>query len=167
MNELHPSIEELTDYLHGELPPGRDAAVHAHVAACPECARAQAEEQSLTELLRAHARAEERELPERVVAKIRSAAFSPPRPSAWERLRSGLRPAFALPAAAAAAIAIYLGLHAGHGTARATSIGAAYYVDNHAALTATAPFAQDEPLPATLTSDSAPLTDERPVDETR
>lgn len=166
MNEMHPSTEELIDYLHGELPPGQDAVVHAHIATCLECARAQSEEVALTDLLRAHARAEERDLPERVVAQIRESVRRRPDTSAWHRLRASLRPAFVLPAAAAAAIAIYLGLHAGHGTARATTIGAAYYVDNHAAMTATTPFAEDAPLPATLTSDTAPLADERPIDET-
>ena len=52
-------------------------------------------------------------------------------------------------------------------TARATTIDASYYVDNHAALTATAPFAEEAPMPAMLTSQDAPLADERPVDETR
>jgi hypothetical protein len=33
------------------------------------------------------------------------------------------------------------------------SINAAYYVNNHAALTASAPFAEDAPIPAMLTSD--------------
>ncbi len=31
MNEIHPNIEELVDYMHGELSPERDAAVHAHL----------------------------------------------------------------------------------------------------------------------------------------
>ena len=42
---------------------------------------------------------------------------------------------------------------------------AADYVNNHAALTATTPFSEDAPLPATLTSDEAAYV--QPVDEKR
>ncbi len=164
MNETHPSIEQLVDYLHGELPPPQDAAVHAHVTACVLCARAYAEETALTDLLRAHARTEERELPESVIAKIRESVAR--RPSVWGALQSQFRPVLLLPAAAAIAIALFFGFSATHRPARATSIDAAYYVDSHAASTAAAPFAQDAPMPAMLTSETAPLTDERPVDET-
>jgi hypothetical protein len=54
-----------------------------------------------------------------------------------------------------------------HGTARATTIEPAYYIDNHAAMTATAPFSDEAPVPPMLTSENAPFADERPVDETR
>jgi len=165
MNETHPSIEQLIDYHHGELPPAQDAAVHAHIASCADCAQAHAEEVSLTELLRAHARTEERELPESVVARIREAATQ--RTTAWERIRTAFRPIMLLPAAAAVAIALYLGVKAGHGTARATTIDAAYYVDTDAALTATAPFSDEAPMPALLTSEDPSFADEQPVNEAR
>jgi anti-sigma factor RsiW len=164
MNETHPSTEQLVDYLHGELPPPQDAALHAHLAGCASCAQAHAEESALTELLRAHARAEERELPASVATKIREAAMR--RPSGWDAVRSAFRPVMLLPAAAAIAVVLYVGFGS-HRPARATMIDASYYVDSHAALAAAAPFAEDAPMPTMLTSDNAALPDERPVDETK
>jgi anti-sigma factor RsiW len=149
MNETHPSIEQIVDYLHGELSAPDDAAIHAHLAGCPSCDERRSDEVAITEMLRAHARAGERDLPGGVVAKIRHAVAQP---SAWERLRAGLRPVFALPVAVAAAIVLYLGFGTRHATA-ATTIDARLYVDDHAALAATEPFA-DAPVPAELTSDN-------------
>lgn len=149
---MHPTPEELVDYLHGELPAQQDAAVHAHLAECSPCARAYESEASLTELLRAHARSEQRELPYRVITGIRDAAAGTAAASPWERIRSALRPIVLIPAAAALAVALYLGLGVRH-PAGVTPIDAASYVNNHAALTATTPFAEDAPIPATLTSD--------------
>ena len=72
MNQTHPTPDELVDYLHGELPAPRSAAIAAHVAGCPECADARDAEVSVTQLLRAHARAQERELPPGVgMGKVR------------------------------------------------------------------------------------------------
>ena len=56
-------------------------------------------------------------------------------------------------AMAAAAAAIYLALNLWHPVANGTTIDASYYVDNHAALAAGAPFSENAPLPAVLTSD--------------
>jgi hypothetical protein len=134
---------------------------------CPICQQARAEEAALTEALRAHARAAERELPESVIANIRAAVAQPQRPPLWSRLQAALRPAVLVPSAVAIAAALYFGFTAMHGTARATTIEPAYYVDNHAALTATAPFSEEAPMPPMLTSENAPFADERPVDETR
>ena len=152
MNQTHPTPEQLVEYLHGELTPPHDAAVHAHLAECSACAQAYEAEASLTELLRAHARSEERELPYRVVAGIRDAAAGATAPPIWERIRSALRPVVLIPAAAALAIALYFGMSERH-SGGATPINAAYYVDSHAALTATTPFSEDAPIPAMLTSD--------------
>ncbi|HVR46731.1 MAG TPA: zf-HC2 domain-containing protein [Candidatus Binatia bacterium] len=152
MNQTHPTPEELVEYLHGELPPPQDAAVHAHLAECSPCARAYEAETSLRELVRAHARSEDRELPYRVVAAIRDAAAERTSPPAWESIRSALRPAILIPAAAALAVALYFGVSGRH-SGEATPINAAYYVNNHAALTATTPFSEDAPMPAMLTSD--------------
>ncbi|MGA7355448.1 MAG: zf-HC2 domain-containing protein [Candidatus Cybelea sp.] len=167
MNQTHLSTEEIVDYLHGELLAPREAAVRAHIMSCPICERARAEEASLTEALRAHARRAERELPESVIANIRAAVAQQTPASLWDRLRLALRPAVLLPSAAAVAAALYFGFTAMHGTARATTIEPAYYIDNHAAMTATAPFSDDAPMPPMLTSENAPFADERPVDETR
>jgi len=167
MNQMHPSLEQLVEFLHGELAAPQDAAVHAHLAACSQCANAYEAEASLTEVLRAHAKAGERELPSGVVAAIRAAVERPRQISGWENLRALLRPAFAIPAAAALGIALYLGTSAWHNrSAGATPINAAYYVNNHAALTAAAPFSEDAPIPAMLTSDDT-AGDQQSVDETR
>ena len=151
MNESHPTIEQLVDYLHGELTPTDDAAIHAHLAECSSCAELRAEEARLTEILRAHAGAEERELPPSVVAGVRVAIAQRP---AWQPLRAVLRPAFLLPIAAAFALLLYAGASFWNTNAHATKIDAAYYLDSHAAMAANAPFSDDAPLPMTLTSES-------------
>jgi anti-sigma factor RsiW len=150
MNETHPSIEQIVDYLHGELAPSEDAAIHAHLAGCRSCDERRADEVAISEALQTHARAEERELPASVVARIRTAIARPPQ-TAWERLRDALRPVVLVPAAAAVGVAVYLGFNAWHASVAPTAINAAYYVNNHAAMTTTAPFA-DEVQPAMLTS---------------
>ncbi len=162
MNETHPNIEELVDYAHGELSAPQDAAIHAHLATCAGCAELQAQEASLTDLLRAHARAQERELPESVVANIREAVARKRDDTVWERLRTAFRPALALPVAAAAAVALYLGVRGWHATSPATTIDASYYVDSHAAMASTAPFSEDAPIPTMLTSETT-AANERPV----
>ncbi|MBV8067833.1 MAG: zf-HC2 domain-containing protein [Candidatus Eremiobacteraeota bacterium] len=152
MNETHPSIERIVDYLYRELPPEDDAAVHAHLASCRSCDERRAEELSLTELLRAHANATERELPLRVVAGIRSAVEHPPQ-SLWERLNAALRPIVLVPVAAAVAVALYIGYDAWHRAAVPTAIDAGYYVNSHAVMAAAAPFGDAAP-PMVLTSDN-------------
>ncbi len=164
MSQTHPRPEELTDYVHGALASARDAAVHAHLAECSACARAYEAEAALTEVLRAHARAEERELPDRVVAAVRASVERPPRESIWQSLRGAFRPMVFIPVAAAVAVALYFGVNAWRAAFGATPIDAAYYVNNHAALTAGAPFSEDAPVPAMLTSDDAA---DQPPDEQR
>lgn len=152
MNQLHPTPDEIVDYLHGELPPERDAEIYAHLATCRECAELRDAELSLTEQLRANARAEERELPAGIVATIREAVHARP-PSLWERLSTAFRPAIAVPVAIAIAAFFYFGFKAAHGPAAAATIDASYYVDSHAALSTATPLSQDYPVPPTLTSD--------------
>ncbi len=154
MNQMHPTPDELVDYLHGELPAARDAVIYAHLAGCPDCTEARDAEVSLTEILRAHARAEERELPPGVAAGIREAIQQSRRP-VWQRWSIGLRLALAVPAAAAIALLLYVGINGvsswnGKST---TAIDPAYYVNSHATLSAIAPLSQDEPIPSTLASD--------------
>jgi anti-sigma factor RsiW len=153
MNQTHPSIEHIIDYLHGELAPAEDAAMHAHLAACRSCDERRAEEVALTETLRAHARAGELELPAAVITRIHHGVERRSASSAWERLRAGFRPIFVLPAAAAIAAAVYVGVDVWRGAATPTVVDAAYYVENHAAMAATTPFADDAPSSAMLTSD--------------
>lgn len=163
MNENHFTHEELIDYLHGELRPAQDAAIHGHLAACSSCSATFESEVSLTELLRRHARSEERELRVGVVAAVREAVERPRSMPAWESLRGILRPVLLVPTAAAIAAALYIGVSMSHRTSPATSINAAYYVNNHAALTATAPFSEDAPIPAVLTSDDT-AAQQQPAD---
>lgn len=152
MNETHPSIEQIVDYLHGALSPAEDAAMHAHLAGCPPCGDRRAEEVALTEALRSQAVVQERELPPGVVARIRERVEQPAAAPVWLRAPASLRPAFIVSAAAAIAAIVYFGTGARHGTPPSTAIGAAYYVENHDAMAAAAPFADDAP-PTTLTSD--------------
>lgn len=150
MNKLHPTPEEIVDYLHGELSPEQDAAIHAHLATCDECVEIRDAEQSLTEVLRAHAKAQERELPPGVVATIRDAVRYQP-PSLWERVSAAFRPAIAVPVALALAAFVYFGFKLAHGPAVASTISASNYVDCHAALSQTTPLSDDDPTPPLLT----------------
>jgi anti-sigma factor RsiW len=150
MNETHLSIEQIIDYLHGEVAPTEDAAIRAHLLECPVCENRRADEIALTETLRDHARATERDVPPGLFARVRAETASGT-PAMWERLRAAFRPAFVLPAAAAIAVAIYVGL-SWRQSAAPTSIDAAYYMNEHAALAAKTPLA-DEVRPAMLTSD--------------
>ena len=153
MNQTHPSIEQIVDYLHGELPPAEDAAIHAHLTTCSPCEERRAEELTITEALRAHAGATEREMPATVVAGIRRGLMHSQAPSLVDRLRAGLRPIVVFPAAAALAALLYVGIDVSRSHAvPVTTIDAASYVDNHTAMAATAPFADDTPM---LTADYA------------
>jgi len=153
MNETHPSIEHIVDYLHGELAPADDAAIHAHLASCADCDERRAQELAITETLRAHARASERDLPGPLVAKIRQHTMRSPSPSLGERLRAALRPIVLFPAAAAVAALLYAGVDVWRERAAPTAtIDAASYVESHTAMAATAPFGDQTPM---LTSDDA------------
>lgn len=153
MNETHPSIEQIVDYLHGELAPADDAAIHAHLASCTDCDERRAQEMAIVEALRAHARAAERELPSSLVASIRQSVAQSSKPSFGERLRAAFRPIVLFPAAAAIAALLYVGVDVWRERAApATTIDAASYVENHTAMAATAPFGDETPM---LTSDDA------------
>jgi anti-sigma factor RsiW len=154
MNETHPSIDQIVDYLHGELSSAQDAAMHAHLAACRSCDERRGEELRLTEALRAHARAQERDLPPGVAARIRAAIERPDRSTSWDGLRAALRPVFILPSAAALAVLVYAGAGAWRAATAPTAIDAASYVSEHAALAGIEPFSQDAP-PLALTSDES------------
>jgi anti-sigma factor (TIGR02949 family) len=158
MNQQHPSIDQLVDYAHGELSAREDAAVHSHVAACPDCADAYDAEVRLTELLRGHARAEERELPPGLADAIRARVADASASAAWwtwQRLSASLRPVIAVPIAAVLVLAIYASFAIWHGSAKSDAIDAAYYIENHAALASTMPFEESSAIPATLTSDES------------
>lgn len=157
MNE-HLNHDDFIDYLHGECAPGRDAAILAHLNECEACTAAYDEEARLGELLRAHAKHTERELPYGMSASIwyrieREQTAERPR---WaSAVAAFLRPAIAVPAAAALVVAAYFGVTAlQHGPAR-PSIEAAFYLNDHAALTRTVPFSEGgSVVPSTLASDN-------------
>ena len=153
MNETHPSIERIVDYLHGELSPSEDAVMYAHFAACPQCDALRTEELSITDALHAYARSTEREMPAGLATRIRAAAAQS-EPGAWQRFMGTLRPMVMVPAAAAVALAIYIGYSSWHRAGAPPRIQAAYFVNNHAAMAASAPFGDAAP-PITLTSDDA------------
>jgi anti-sigma factor RsiW len=153
MNETHPNIEQIVDYLHGELSPAEDAAVHAHIAVCPACDELRAEELGMMEALRANARASERELPPDLVSRIREAAARTREPL-WAPVRALFRPMVLIPATVAAAAVFYAGFDGWQRATTPVAINSADYVTSHAAMAASAPFGDDAP-PIVLTSNNA------------
>jgi len=146
----HPSQEQLIDYLHGELAPGEDAGVLLHLEGCDPCRTRYEDEARLSESLRSFARASEREFPPGVRASILSAIETSQSQPGWTgRLAGWLRPVVAIPVAAAVVIAAFAGydsaLHSGR-----TTIDAAYYLDDHAALTSAVPFSEGNIVPTAL-----------------
>lgn len=151
MNE-HPNAERLIDYLHCALAPEDDALVHTHLATCTECAVAYEREARLGEALRAHARSAERPFPESVLATIRARVSAANRRSFWEGLRALLRPAVFVPVAAFVAVAFFVLPHFTQ-PQLTPRIEAAYYLENHAELNGTMPFADGTAaVPASLES---------------
>lgn len=149
---MHLTYDLIIDYMHGELEPGQDAEVYEHMESCKECRKAYDAELAITDSLRAHAREEERELPSMVKAQIWSRVRSE-RPSLSSRLAQWLRPAVALPAAAALALAAYLGTSY-FGSPGVPSIEAGYYLQDHAAVNGTVPFNDHGVMPTELMNSS-------------
>lgn len=145
----HLSNEQLIDYIHGGLPPQADAAVYSHLEQCAACRGEYEAELSVGDLLRSHAAQTERELPSAVKAAIWAEVRNARPAAAFEHLRAWLRPAIALPAAAAIALAAYFGTAylPGNGAPR---IAAAYYLQDHAALESTVPFSDRNATPMEL-----------------
>lgn len=134
----HPNSEIFLDYIHGELSPAEDASVYAHIEQCEPCRAEYQAEVALGEMLRAHAAREERELPSSVKAEIWQ-RIREAKPSAASRLTAWLRPAVAVPVAAALALAAYFGT-AYMSPQGAPAIEASYYLQDHAAMNTTIPF---------------------------
>jgi anti-sigma factor RsiW len=166
MSEQHVSPETLVEYLHGELPAGEDAAVHAHLANCRECSEAYESEASLSELIRAHSRAEERELPQGVVLRIREAVAASHVPW-WSRLTASLRPLVVGTAIAAGLLfGTFLSLRGWHSHAQASTIDAAYYLDDHSALAPTTPLGEGAALPESLNEGTTESEEQPAANET-
>lgn len=153
MNTEHLTSDQLIDYIHRELSPEDDAAILVHIESCAHCRADYEAEAKFSDALRAHAKLTERELPAGVIHRIWSAIDEPAAPSLRERLAAFLRPAVALPVAAIVALAIYFGAGANHGNVAQQTIDAAYYLDDHAALTRTVPFGEGNAVPSQLRND--------------
>lgn len=152
----HPMLEELNDYVRGELPAQRDADVHAHLGSCASCSEALETEARLGEVLREHARATERDLPPGFAQRIVEAAIASQPQGApwWEALTRALRPAIAIPALVAIALIVYFVVGGPHqGTVQMATIDAATYLDNHAALATDMPFSESAIQPAAFASE--------------
>jgi anti-sigma factor RsiW len=152
----HPNQERLIDYLHGELAPGDDAALLLHLDSCADCRARYQDEVELSESLRTYARMSERELPAGVRHAVWAAIEAGERAPTWtQRFAAWLNPAVAFPVAAALVLAAFLGFgsnahHSG------TMIDAAYYLDDHAAVTSAVPFNEGNTVPTALfTSENA------------
>ncbi|MDQ2664107.1 MAG: zf-HC2 domain-containing protein [Candidatus Eremiobacteraeota bacterium] len=138
----HLTNENIIDYIHDALTPEMDASAHAHLDECASCRDAYASEVALTEAFRAQARLEEREMPSLVKAAIWS-AIREARPSWRTRFAAWMRPALALPIAALLIAAAYFGPGLRHTQDNgAPAIEAAYYLQDHAAMSATVPFGE-------------------------
>ena len=160
------SPETIVEYLHGELPAGEDASVHAHLAQCRECSEAYEAEASLTEMIRGHCRAEERDLPQGVVLRIREAVAASERPW-WHRLTSSLRPlAVGTAIAAGLLFGTFMSLRGWHSHAQASTIDAAYYLDDHSSLAPTTPFGEGAALPNSLNNGTTESEEHPAADET-
>jgi len=153
MNNEHLELGTIIDYLHNELDAGDDAYVMAHLTSCAACNALYDEQAELTEGLRAYARATEQALPPGVIARIREAVEREAAPRWSERFRAFLRPAYALPVAAALVLAMYFGISGSYRGPAPANIDAAYYLEDHAALTSTVPFNEGTVVPASLESE--------------
>lgn len=146
----HPNQEQLIDYLHGELAPGEDAALLLHLDSCAACRALFQHEVELSESLRAYARATEREMPAGVRNAVWAAIESGERAPSWpQRALALLHPAVAFPIAAVLVLAAFIG----YGSSvhqNGTTIDAAYYLDDHAAVTSAVPFNEGNTVPAAL-----------------
>jgi len=138
---MHYNADILDDYLHGALGPERDATIHAHLETCAACSALYDEAAAVRDWLRRAARAEEREFPSIVKARVwESIRTAPAPPSLADRLRSLWRPMIALPVGAALGAFIYLGVPGVHGSQPA-GVAATYLLEEHAAVASENPLA--------------------------
>ena len=156
MNTSHLSLDRLVDYTRGELSEREDARVHAHLAECEECSRTLESERRLVDLLKSHARADEREMPPGLATAIRARAAGDradrPRWS-WHRLSGSFGAFAAAGVAAVLAVAFILAFTIPRSAPTAGSVDAATYMANHAALASTTPFDDGTNAPVMLTAD--------------
>jgi anti-sigma factor RsiW len=153
MNQQHATIDAIIDYLHGELGPAEDAALHLHLESCAECSAQYNEQARLSEALHAYAKESERDIPQGVIASIWDAVEKEHAPPAWvAAINAFFRPVVALPVA----IALIAGvLIANHAETSSANIDVAYYLQDHAALTTSVPLHEGSVEPETLQNDTA------------
>jgi anti-sigma factor RsiW len=150
MNQ-HLNADLLVDFVRGELAPQDDALAHAHLQTCPICRGEYELEVSLTEALRAAARAEELEMPSTIKAEIWQ-QIRAAQPGPLARLAAFWRPALALPALALLLVAGWFASpYAPHGSV-APTIDASYYLEAHAAQTSQTPLSEHSGSQAIETS---------------
>ena len=136
----HYERDILIDYLHGALDARADAAVFAHLETCEACRAAYDDEAAFGETLRAAARAEERQFPSMVKARVWDAVRRE-RPSLVARIFSGWGPRLAVPVAAAFVIAATLGAPVLRNSTGNAGVSAAYYLNEHSAESQQTPLA--------------------------
>jgi anti-sigma factor RsiW len=137
---MHYNIETLEDYLHGALGPERDAAIHAHLEGCADCSVLYDEAAGVRDWLRAAARAEEREFPSMIKARVWEAVRTA-QPTWLDRVRAAWRPMIAVPVAGVVAVALYVSIPAVQGTHAAPGVAASYLMEEHAAVASENPLA--------------------------
>ena len=143
----HINENALIDYLHGELAPGEDAAVMLHLESCDECRAEYDAQVRLSESLRLYARMTESPLPDAVRTAVWESVGTVPHEPLRARLQAWLRPFAGFGLAAAAGIAIAVGVLSHH---NGPAIDAMYYLEDHAALTGNVPFHEGSIVPSSL-----------------
>ncbi|HEY1727357.1 MAG TPA: zf-HC2 domain-containing protein [Candidatus Baltobacteraceae bacterium] len=127
----HLTSDLLIDYLHHELGPADDARVLAHLETCEECKHELNVEATITDRLRAVARAEELDLPLGMQSAI-MARIADLRPNRWHALHKFLRPIVIVPfAAAIAAGAFFLTPVLSPPASQSAGLPVSYYLQEH------------------------------------
>lgn len=156
MNQSHLSFDRLVDYTRGELSDRDDAGVHAHLAECSECARMHDSERRLVDLLKSHARAEEREMPPGLATAILARAAGErdrPRRWSWHRLSASFGAFAAAGIAGVLVVALIVSFAIPRSAPKGAAVDAAAYLANHAALASTMPFEDGANAPVMMTAD--------------
>jgi anti-sigma factor RsiW len=154
---MHYDVETLEDYLHGALGPERDATIHAHLETCAACSEVHNEIARVRDWLRAAARADEREFPSLIKARVWE-AIRTSEPTFLERARGWFRPMIAVPVAAAIAVFAYLGIPAVH-SGQPAGVAATYFLEEHAAVASENPLSDRGLIvPASLVDDGTGAT---------
>jgi anti-sigma factor RsiW len=130
---MHYNADTLDDYLHGELGPERDAQIHAHLEGCADCRALYDEAAGVRDWLQVAARAEEREFPSIVKARVWEAVRDA-QPTWLDRIRAAWRPMIAVPVAGIIAAGLYISIPAVQGSHTAPGVAASYLMEEHAAV---------------------------------